>query len=70
MSGKRPIHDEAFEPTLQLKRLAKEAALDLFSADFAAMMDDRDGLKHLRKEFCYPKKKELPSRTGKSSSIE
>ena len=63
--GADRLNELLFEPTTNLKRLAKGAAVDILSEEFAVFMDEQDELKHLRKDFCYPKNKELPRSSSK-----
>ncbi|RUS31835.1 pyridoxal phosphate-dependent transferase [Jimgerdemannia flammicorona] len=43
----------------QIDLLAQEAAVDFRSKEFAALLDSRDELAHLRHEFCIPRRGEV-----------
>ena len=52
-----------FEPTQTILHMAKSKGLEITSADFATMLDEKDELKAFRREFHYPKMKDLPKGT-------
>lgn len=47
-------------PRQALQLLAEQSANAVASASFAAYLDTRDNLAHLRNRFCVPRKKDLP----------
>lgn len=51
---------EPRHPEKQLLHLAKTLGLDITDKKFALKLDEEDEVSHLRKEFFYPKKSDLP----------
>lgn len=60
MKNRVPNGNTSHHPLERLKEISQEQGLDLTDRRFAEYMDSVDPIRHLRKDFCYPKMKDLP----------
>lgn len=60
MKNRVPNGNTSHHPLERLKEISQEQGLDLTDRRFAEYMDSIDPIRHLRKDFCYPKMKDLP----------